>query len=36
MPGRSFLAAIPIERTKVNRRSADLAAELLEDNGGTW
>ncbi len=26
-----FLAAIPIERTKVNRRSADLAAELLED-----
>ncbi|MGO8872264.1 MAG: lysophospholipid acyltransferase family protein [Acidimicrobiales bacterium] len=26
-----FLAAIPIERTKVNRRSADLAAELLAD-----
>ena len=26
-----FLAAIPIERTKVNRRSADLAAALLED-----
>jgi len=25
------LASIPIERTKVNRRSADLAAELLED-----
>ena len=25
------LAAIPIERSKVNRRSADLAAELLED-----
>jgi 1-acyl-sn-glycerol-3-phosphate acyltransferase len=27
------LAAIPIERSKVNRRSADLAAELLE---GGW
>ena len=27
-----FLAAIPIERTKVNRRSADLAAELLADD----
>jgi 1-acyl-sn-glycerol-3-phosphate acyltransferase len=27
-----FLAAIPIERTKVNRRSADLAAELLGDD----
>ncbi len=27
-----FLAAIPIERTKVNRRSADLAAQLLEDH----
>ncbi len=26
-----FLAAIPIERTKVNRRSADLAVELLAD-----
>ena len=26
-----LLAAIPIERTKVNRRSADLAAELLDD-----
>ncbi len=26
-----FLAAIPFERTKVNRRSADLAAELLDD-----
>ena len=26
-----LLAAIPIERTKVNRRSADLAAGLLED-----
>jgi 1-acyl-sn-glycerol-3-phosphate acyltransferase len=26
-----FLAAIPIERTKVNRRSADLAAGLLTD-----
>ena len=26
-----LLAAIPIERTKVNRRSADLAADLLED-----
>ena len=26
-----FLAAIPIERTKVNRRSAALAAELLAD-----
>ena len=26
-----LLAAIPIERTKVNRRSADLAAELLAD-----
>jgi 1-acyl-sn-glycerol-3-phosphate acyltransferase len=26
-----FLAAIPIERNKVNRRSADLAAELLDD-----
>jgi 1-acyl-sn-glycerol-3-phosphate acyltransferase len=26
-----FLAAIPIERTKVNRRSAQLAAELLEE-----
>ncbi len=25
------LASIPIERTKVNRRSADLAAELVED-----
>jgi 1-acyl-sn-glycerol-3-phosphate acyltransferase len=25
------LSAIPIERTKVNRRSADVAAELLED-----
>ena len=25
------LAAIPIERSKVNRRSADTAAELLED-----
>jgi 1-acyl-sn-glycerol-3-phosphate acyltransferase len=25
------LAAIPIERTKVNRRSADVAAELIED-----
>ena len=25
------LAAIPIERTKVNRRSAELAAELLDD-----
>ncbi len=25
------LSAIPIERTKVNRRSADMAAELLED-----
>ena len=25
------LAAIPIERTKINRRSVDLAAELLED-----
>ncbi len=27
-----FLAAIPIERTKVNRRSADLAASLLADD----
>jgi 1-acyl-sn-glycerol-3-phosphate acyltransferase len=27
-----FLAAIPIERTKVNRRSADLAADLLADD----
>jgi 1-acyl-sn-glycerol-3-phosphate acyltransferase len=27
-----FLAAIPFERTKVNRRSADLAAELLEED----
>ncbi len=27
-----LLAAIPIERTKVNRRSADLAAELLADD----
>jgi 1-acyl-sn-glycerol-3-phosphate acyltransferase len=27
-----FLAAIPIERTKVNRRSADLAASLLDDD----
>ncbi len=27
-----LLAAIPIERTKVNRRSADLAAELLGDD----
>ena len=27
-----LLGAIPIERTKVNRRSADLAAELLADN----
>ena len=27
-----LLAAIPIERTKVNRRSADLAAELLDDD----
>ena len=26
-----LLAAIPFERTKVNRRSADLAAELLND-----
>ena len=26
-----FLAAIPIERTKVNRRSAQLAADLLEE-----
>jgi 1-acyl-sn-glycerol-3-phosphate acyltransferase len=26
-----FLAAIPIERTKVNRRSAELASELLAD-----
>lgn len=26
-----LLAAIPIERTRVNRRSADLAAELLAD-----
>jgi 1-acyl-sn-glycerol-3-phosphate acyltransferase len=26
------LAAIPIERSRVNRRSADVAAELLEDN----
>jgi 1-acyl-sn-glycerol-3-phosphate acyltransferase len=26
------LAAIPIERSKVNRRSADTAAELLEDD----
>jgi 1-acyl-sn-glycerol-3-phosphate acyltransferase len=26
-----FLAAIPFERTKVNRRSADLAADLLAD-----
>ncbi len=26
-----LLAAIPIERTKVNRRSAELAAELLDD-----
>ena len=26
-----LLAAIPIERTKINRRSVDLAAELLED-----
>ncbi len=26
-----LLAAIPIERTKVNRRSADLAAGLLDD-----
>ncbi|HEY1829970.1 MAG TPA: lysophospholipid acyltransferase family protein [Acidimicrobiales bacterium] len=25
------LAAVPIERSKVNRRSADVAAELLED-----
>jgi 1-acyl-sn-glycerol-3-phosphate acyltransferase len=25
------LAAIPIERSKVNRRSADMAAELIED-----
>jgi 1-acyl-sn-glycerol-3-phosphate acyltransferase len=27
-----LLAAIPIERTKVNRRSAELAAELLADD----
>ena len=27
-----LLAAIPFERTKVNRRSADLAAELLEED----
>ena len=27
-----LLAAIPIERNKVNRRSADLAAELLADD----
>ena len=27
-----LLAAIPIERTKINRRSADLAAELLADD----
>jgi len=27
-----LLAAIPIERTKVNRRSADLAASLLDDD----
>ncbi len=27
-----LLGAIPIERTKVNRRSADLAADLLADN----
>jgi len=27
-----LLGAIPIERTKVNRRSADLAAELLADD----
>ncbi|MGH9081097.1 MAG: lysophospholipid acyltransferase family protein [Acidimicrobiales bacterium] len=27
-----FLAAIPFERTKINRRSADLAAELLADH----
>jgi 1-acyl-sn-glycerol-3-phosphate acyltransferase len=27
-----LLGAIPIERTKVNRRSADLAAELLDDD----
>jgi 1-acyl-sn-glycerol-3-phosphate acyltransferase len=27
-----LLAAIPIERTKINRRSVDLAAELLEDD----
>lgn len=27
-----FLALIPIERTRVNRRSADLAAELLADD----
>jgi 1-acyl-sn-glycerol-3-phosphate acyltransferase len=27
-----FLAAIPIERTKINRRSTDLAAELLADD----
>jgi 1-acyl-sn-glycerol-3-phosphate acyltransferase len=27
-----FLAAIPIERTKINRRSTDLAAELLDDD----
>jgi 1-acyl-sn-glycerol-3-phosphate acyltransferase len=26
------LAAIPIERSRVNRRSADVAADLLEDN----
>lgn len=26
-----LLGAIPVERTKVNRRSADLAAELLEE-----
>jgi 1-acyl-sn-glycerol-3-phosphate acyltransferase len=26
------LAAIPIERARVNRRSADVAADLLEDN----
>ena len=31
-----LLGAIPIERTKVNRRSADLAAELLEPTTGTW
>jgi 1-acyl-sn-glycerol-3-phosphate acyltransferase len=27
-----FLGAIPIERTKVNRRSTDLATELLDDD----